>query len=123
MIVTRPDGQRIVLTDHAIARYRSRINRKATAAEIAEAVRSASFFTQAPSGIVPSLIQHDLRSPRRWLAGRNWAVVLRGPDPLVDDNADTFDFMAVTVVRRQRRSKAEIRAMREQAREDEGWAA
>lgn len=91
-----------VLTDHAIARYRSRINADATRDEIEKALREGD-----------------------WRPG-HFLTLSEPTDGVVLVNGGFFPMrehegrlVATTCIRIRRRPKAERRAWREQQREDE----
>lgn len=113
VIVSTQHGY-VLLTDHAIARFRLRVDGKATAGSIAAAVREAKVSRVTPAWAVASEHQDA------WLVGDAWACPLRLPGAR-DRNPTDFDYAALTCIVKRRRSKEQVRMWREQMRE--GWAA
>lgn len=106
----------VVVTAHALQRFRLRVRRGATCAEIADAVRGAELSLTIPGWL------HTVGAPTdAWLVGDGWTLPLRLPSE-VDSNRDEIDYVATTCLIRRRLPKDVVRWRREQAAED-AWAA
>lgn len=117
MIVHTPHG-RIVVTDHALKRFRQRLGLRP--GEVAEALQATRIDAVPPQWMsVRSAREHENDC---WLVAARWACPLRFPEGS-DRNRGRFEFVALTCVAKRQRSKAEIRAFRERVREEASWAA
>lgn len=117
MIVYTPHG-RILLTDHALQRFKRRAG-MGDVADVAAAVQAATVQPLPPTWTSMGARLHENVG---WLVAKAWACPLRLPEG-TDRNRDLFDFAALTCITRKRRSKAEVRALRELEREERSWAA
>lgn len=115
MIVSTRHGA-VVLTDHAIERYRQRIEPDASAHAIAAAVMAAELRLTTPGWVAWDCMRSGDGRAAGWLVTPRWAMPLRRHDPERDRNR--FDLAAITCFARHRRSKADRRQMRVQAEED-----
>lgn len=119
--MTTREGLRVGVTDHAVARYRRRVDRRASLADIAAAFSRARFQRRAPGWqVTQNGLATDVTSNAGWLVTGEWALSLRVP---FEPNVDRADFVVTTVLVRYRKSKAVRRQLREQAIEDRGVAA
>jgi hypothetical protein len=102
-------GEVVAVTTHAIERFRRRLG--GSPVELAAAIRDRARVQEDAPGWVNSLNpEADL-----WLVTPGWACPLRRPRE--DDREYGFDYLALTVLKRARPAKADVRAWREQARE------
>lgn len=101
-----------VLTRHALDRYRQRIDRDATDDQVQAALDEAKIRVKKPGGITSMLTRAD-----------RWAVT--GIAVFVMHRAESGSLVAVTCLKRRRTllTKADIRALREEARDALGEAA
>lgn len=109
----------IVLTDHAIDRYRQRIEPAASADAIAAAVRSAGLQFTTPGWVAWDCLKSSDGRAAAWLTTSRWACPLRGHD---ERDRNRFDYAAITCFARRRRSKADRRQWRVQVEEDRSVA-
>lgn len=106
----------IVLTSHAIDRFRLRVEPDASEEAIALAVLEARLQFTTPPWVAWGA--GDGRA-EAWLTGVGWAMPVRRRD---ERDWNDGDFVAITCFARPRLSKADRRQLREQAEED-SWAA
>ncbi len=103
----------VVLTTHALARFRGRVKAGASSAEIAEAVAAARLETVPPSWVRTDPNGRD--AVIGYLVGQGWACPLRGAG---ERDTNAVDYVALTTIKRRRPAKADVRQWREQAAED-----
>lgn len=106
----------IVLTSHAIDRFRLRVESDASAEAIASAVLEAELRWTTPPWVAWGAGDSCAAA---WLTGAGWAMPVRRRD---EGDRNGCDFVALTCFARPRLSKADRRQLREQAEED-SWAA
>jgi hypothetical protein len=95
----------IAVTDHALMRFRRRLRRpRATVEEVADALRGGHFRIEPPDSLNLDRTKETF----------GYVVTREAIFPIV--KADLGGLCATTVIRRKRRSKADIRAHREMMR-------
>ena len=99
------------LTDHAVMRYRRRIDRTATRAAVQAVIDGGTWHRQAPWGVMDRATEPN----------DGFIVTREAVFPIV--RADDGALVAVTTLCRRRGAlcKADRRMVRDQAREDVAW--
>lgn len=118
MIVRTPHG-RVVLTEHALKRFRQRVGLRG--GEVVAALQEASVQPLPPNWMSVKSAREHAEHNDGYLVTARWACPFRGPRE--GDRDDDFEFLVTTCMVRKRRSKAEVRALRELAREEASWTA
>lgn len=119
MIVETQAGL-VALTDHAVERYRERVDPQASIEAVVLALQGARFVRRAalPAWTVTKT-GHAADDTAGAFVAPGFAFAVRHSHP--DRDQQGVDFIAPTCLRKPRRPKAEVRAWRE--RRAEGWAA
>lgn len=119
MIVETQAGL-VALTDHAVERYRERVNARASIEDVAAALQGARFVRRSalPAWVITKTAHAEPGTSGAFVA-EGFAFAVRDSDPQRDKQR--VDFISPTCLLKPRRPKAEVRAWRE--RRAEGWAA